>query len=185
MSINSTPHITSKELFLTFTKMGLKGFGGVGPFVYTTIVEEKEWMTPKEFTELLAMGQLLPGANVTNFAAMFGYRVNGRSGAFAAVFGILFLPFLVILCLAVVYQHFGNSPVMIGALRGILSVSAGLILVTSLKLAVAQFQNSKKSWPLLMIALTIIFMLIFSLPLFFTVVVLGAVSMINEWRIYQ
>lgn len=177
--------ISSSELFFTFSKMSLYGFGGVGPFIYSIIVEEKKWMKPKEFTELLAMGQLLPGANVTNFAVMFGYRVGGKRGAIYSILGLLCFPFLIIIGLGMLYNRFGNSPLAVGALRGILSVSAGLILVTSLKIAVSQFRDDKSYWPLLLIALTIIAMLVFSLPLPAIVIILGAIAIVFEWRAFK
>ena len=71
------PQITPIELFLTFSRLGLMGFGGVMPWVYREIVEKKKWLAPQEFAELLAMGQILPGANVTNLSAMLGYRFAG------------------------------------------------------------------------------------------------------------
>lgn len=182
---DSSLQVSSSELFFTFSKMSIFGFGGVGPFIYSTIVEEKNWMTPKEFTELLAMGQLLPGANVTNFAVMFGYRVNGWRGALYSVFGLLLFPFLIILGLGVLYNQFGNSPVVIGALRGILAVSAGLILVTSLKIAVSQFREDKSYWPILLIAFTIVAMTVLSIPLPAIVMVLGTIAIIFEWRAFK
>jgi len=126
------------ELFLTFSKLGLLGFGGVMPWVYTEIVENKKWLTAVAFSELLAMGQIIPGANVTNFSAMLGYRFCGLRGAAAAMLGLFTFPLGVAIGFATLYQHFGHLEVVQGSLRGITAIAAGLIISTGIKLAKAQ-----------------------------------------------
>ena len=160
--------ITPKELFLTFTTLSLSGFGGVAPWVYATIVDKKKWMTKEEFTELLAIGQILPGANVTNFSAMFGYRVCGWYGVIASMTGLLFCPFLIIISLGVLYKHYGNLLILQGALKGILAVATGLILLTGIKLMTA---IDKMKRTLFFCLCSIILVTFFNWPL--QIVVLG------------
>ena len=47
---------------------------------------------------------------------------------------MLIAPFFVVLALAVVYAQFANHPGVLGALRGMGAVAAGLIAATGLKL---------------------------------------------------
>src|SRR3546814_8376132 len=47
------------ELFLAFLGVGLSGFGGVLPFARRMLVEQKRWLTPLKFTELLSVAQFL------------------------------------------------------------------------------------------------------------------------------
>ena len=96
MNVKNQDEITAIKLFTTFTALGLRGFGGVMPYVHSALVENKKWLSNEEFSELIVIGQILPGANVTNFAAMFGYRRCGWRGSLAAVLGILVPPFLVL-----------------------------------------------------------------------------------------
>ncbi|NBP96848.1 MAG: chromate transporter, partial [Burkholderiaceae bacterium] len=37
------------HLFITFTLIGLSGFGGVLPWARRTLVEQKQWLTSQEF----------------------------------------------------------------------------------------------------------------------------------------
>jgi chromate transporter len=53
--------VSSTELFLGFLKIGLLGFGGVAPWARHVIIEERRWLTDKEFAEILGVGQILPG----------------------------------------------------------------------------------------------------------------------------
>src|SRR3954454_22416398 len=57
---------TRLDLFLTFVRIGLCGFGGVGPWARRIIVEDKRWVDEREYAELLGLCQILPGPNVGN-----------------------------------------------------------------------------------------------------------------------
>jgi chromate transporter len=122
------------ELFFTFTLLALQGFGGVLPVAQRVLCEEKRWLSPAQFTELLAVGQVLPGANVCNLALMVGDRFFGWRGAFAALAGLITLPFVIVLAATVLYAQFMAVPAVAGALKGMGAVATGLIAATALKL---------------------------------------------------
>ncbi len=123
------------DLFLSFTFLALQGFGGVLAVVQRELVEKKRWMTREEFVEDWAVAQILPGPNVVNLGVMIGDRHFGVRGAVASVLGLMFVPLLVVLALAVVYTHFAGDPHVANALRGMGAVAAGLVTATGLKLA--------------------------------------------------
>src|SRR5438477_8322909 len=81
-------------LFLAFTEIAVSGFGGTLPWSYRTLVETRRWLTDREFMEMLALGQLLPGPNICNVAVMVGWRFAGYGGAAAALAGLVLMPFL-------------------------------------------------------------------------------------------
>jgi chromate transporter len=129
------PHPKSlKDLFLSFTFLALQGFGGVLTIVQREQVEKKRWMTHEEFVEDWAVAQVLPGPNVINLAIMIGGRYFGLKGALVALAGIITAPLFVVLSLAAFYAHFAGNPNVASALRGMGSVTAGLIVATGLKL---------------------------------------------------
>src|SRR5687767_14613572 len=76
---------THADLFLAFLKVAASGFGGALPWARRMFVEERRWMTQAEFNAIYALCQFLPGPNIVNMAAVFGYRVRGTTGAAAAV----------------------------------------------------------------------------------------------------
>ncbi|MGN6703114.1 MAG: chromate transporter [Burkholderiaceae bacterium] len=122
------------DLFVSFTLIGLQGFGGVVAIVQRELVEKKRWLTADEFVEDWAVAQLLPGPNVVNIALMVGARSFGVPGSLAAAAGILTMPLVLVLLLALVYARFAGSPGVAGALRGMSAAAAGLFASTGLKL---------------------------------------------------
>jgi chromate transporter len=122
------------DLFVSFTLLALQGFGGVLAVVQLELVEKKRWMTREEFVEDWAVAQIMPGPNVINLAVMVGDRYFGLRGAMAAVSGMLVVPLLVVLALALVYAEYSSNPHVAGALRGMAAVAAGLVTAVGIKL---------------------------------------------------
>jgi chromate transporter len=122
------------DLFWSFTKLALQGFGGVLAIVQRELVEKKQWLTPEEFVEDWAVAQILPGPNVVNLSLMIGDRYFGLRGALVALAGMLTFPLLIVLTLAAVFAGISDSPGVQGTLRGMGAVAAGLITATGLKL---------------------------------------------------
>jgi len=102
--------------------------------VQRELVEKKRWMTREEFIEEWAVAQIMPGPNVVNLSLMIGGRYFGLKGALAALAGMLTVPLVLVLLLALVYAQFASHPGVAGALRGMAAVAAGLIAATGLKL---------------------------------------------------
>ncbi|WP_295954889.1 chromate transporter [Rhodoferax sp.] len=122
------------DLFMSFTWLALQGFGGVLGVVQRELVERKRWMTNEEFLEDWAVAQIMPGPNVLNLGVMIGDRHFGLRGALAASAGLLAVPLLVVLALALAYAQYADHPAVGGALRGMGAVAAGLICATGLRL---------------------------------------------------
>jgi chromate transporter len=129
------------DLFFSFTILALQGFGGVLAVVQRELVEKKRWMTREEFVEEWAVAQIMPGPNVVNLSLMIGDRYFGLRGAMTALAGMLVVPLIVVLSLALVYSRFADNPQAAGALRGMGAVAAGLITATGLKLSSAIRKN--------------------------------------------
>jgi chromate transporter len=123
------------DLFVSFTLLALQGFGGVLAVVQRELVERKRWLTQEEFVEEWAVAQIMPGPNVVNLSLMIGGRYFGLPGALCALAGMLAVPLVIVLLLALLHTRFAHIPGIGGALRGMAAVSAGLIAATGLKLA--------------------------------------------------
>jgi len=139
------PSVSRIELFLTFSRISLSSFGGALFWARRGLVEQQRWLTEREFAELLTLGQLLPGPNVLNLTVLVGYRFAGWSGAAASVAGYLGWPFLVVIGMGVLYQHYGALPQVQQALAGMSKVAAGLLLATVIKLAMV-LPRRWRSW---------------------------------------
>jgi chromate transporter len=126
------PRITRAQLFAAFSGIALAGFGGVLPHARRMLVERKRWLSDREMTELLSIGQLLPGPNIVNVGILFGVR---RCGALAAAAGLLVAPLVLVLVLGAAYLQFADLPWLKGAFQGVGAVAAGLILGMGARLA--------------------------------------------------
>ncbi|MEO8408042.1 MAG: chromate transporter, partial [Oxalobacteraceae bacterium] len=149
------------------------------PWVRRVLVEQKKWMTPAEFTELLSMGQLVPGPSVSNFTVMLGRRYFGLKGAIAAALGLYFFPLCIILMLGYLYQSYGQQPLVQHILNGVKPVSAGLVIATSLKL-VGSLPRALHT--ALFVLLTFIAITLLHLPLVLTMLVLAPVAIVAAWK---
>ncbi len=125
------------HLFLVFSGLALRGFGGVLPWAQRVLVEERRWLSREQFIETLAFGQLLPGPNICNVAIMIGDRWFGWRGSVAALGGMLAAPMLLVLGAAVLYGQVADEPVVRRALAGMGAVAGGMILATAFKLVLA------------------------------------------------
>ena len=125
---------STSDLFFTFNRLALQGFGGVLAVAQRELVERKGWLSREEFVEMLALSQVLPGPNVVNLGLMLGDRFFGVKGALAAVAGMLAVPLVIVLVLTAAYAEFSRLAVVSGALRGMGAVAAGLIIATAIRL---------------------------------------------------
>jgi chromate transporter len=130
------------DLFWSFNRLALQGFGGVLAIVQRELVEEKKWLSPEEFVEDWAVAQILPGPNVVNLSLMIGDRYFGMRGALTALAGMLTFPLLIVLALAAVFAGVSDAPAVQGAMRGMGAVAAGMIAATGVKLVASLKQNS-------------------------------------------
>ena len=129
------------ELLRAFSWLALQGFGGVLPVAQLELVERRQWLTREQFVETLSIGQVLPGPNIVNLALMIGDRFFGWRGAFAALAGLLALPLVIVMTLAVLYAQSAANSMVAGALRGMGAVAAGLIVAMALKLLPSLARN--------------------------------------------
>jgi chromate transporter len=139
--------IPASTLFIVFSRLALMGFGGVMPFAYRALVEQRKWLTAEEFAKYLAMSQMLPGPTICNVSLMVGSRYGGTAGALASISGLIAGPFLIVIALGVMYQQYGDLALFRDAIRGMAAVAAGLILATAFKMGRALFAKARWSEP--------------------------------------
>jgi chromate transporter len=180
----ATTHPASlREVFLAFNWLALQGFGGVLAVAQRVLCEERRWLTREQFVELLAIGQVLPGPNVCNLAVLVGDRFFGWRGAAAALGGIVAAPLLIVLIMTALYVQFAAVPAVMGALKGMAAVAAGLIVGTALRLL-----SSLRTNPLgpracaLLGVLTFASVALLRLPLLWVLGSLGALAVAWAWR---
>ncbi|MBV8467614.1 MAG: chromate transporter [Burkholderiales bacterium] len=168
--METTRNIPSRHaLFMGFLGIGLKGFGGVLPWARRMLVEEKGWLTSAEFTEVLGLGQILPGPNIVNVSIVVGARYHGAFGSLLAFSGLMLAPFVIVLTLAALYDHYSSFAPLRHALQGVAAVAPGLILAMALKMG---RQLERRAWSLLAGIITFVAIAILRLPLLHVLLVM-------------
>jgi chromate transporter len=118
--------------------MAAQAFGGVLPIAERVVVVDKKWLSQKDFVEMLAVAQAIPGPNIVNLSLMLGDRFQGWRGAFASAMGCLSIPIVLVSILTLLFQSFSEHPVTKGALLGMGAVSIGLVVAMGLRLLGSQ-----------------------------------------------
>ena len=122
------------ELYWGFLSIGARSFGGVVPWAHRLMVEEKRWLAPVEFSEVLSLCQFLPGPNVGNVSVVLGRRWFGLRGAVVAFLGLMALPYFWVLGLGFIYADFSSVPAVKSVVTGVGIAGAGLFIGTAFKL---------------------------------------------------
>jgi chromate transporter len=167
------------SIFLIFFRIGLFSFGGgLSGWIYRDVVTLRRWISEEEFLSGLALGQILPGANVTNLSVYVGQRLRGSLGAVCALAGLLTGPFFAVIGLAVAYGRIAGMPWIQDAMSGAAAAAIGLLLVIALKGA---HSASRRPAPFLVLATTFVAVGLLQWPLVPVVLCLAPISILLAW----
>ena len=98
------------QLFISFFKIGLFGFGG-GLAILSLIemeVEQNGWMSPQEFVDIVAVSQVTPGPIGINCATYVGYTTAGIWGSVLATLAIVLPSLIIMLSICKAYFWLGK-----------------------------------------------------------------------------
>jgi chromate transporter len=171
--------LTPLQLFISFSKIGMSGFGGVLPWARRTLVERDKILTSEEFSAILGICQIVPGPNIVNLAVCVGSRFGGAKGAAASVLGLTLGPISLVMLLAVLYDHYSYLEAVKGLLRGISAVGVGLIASTGFKMLRDEFRYPAM---LLVVIVTILAASYFHLGLGMVVLVASPLAIFLAWK---
>ncbi len=121
--------INSLMIFTTFFKVSALTIGGGYAMVPVLIrhLEKKGWVNQKEFYNLLAKAQSIPGPIAFNLSIMIGKKVGGFRGSVAGAIGVIIPPFFTIMLIGAFLTRFSNSVLIKGFLKGAFGAILGLI----------------------------------------------------------
>ncbi len=101
------------EIFLAFFIPGILGYGGGPasiPLVENEVVHRYGWLSVSEFSEVLALGNALPGPIATKMAGYIGYEQAGILGAAVGVFATVAPSLILMIALMSLLYKFRDSP---------------------------------------------------------------------------
>ena len=128
-------------LSLFFLKIGSFIFGGglvIVPLMETEVVHQFQWLTPHEFLNGVAIGELTPGPVVIT-AAFIGYKVAGCLGSLLATVSIFAPSFAFILIAAPLLSRWRQVEWVKSFLRGVTPAVLGAVAAATLPLSLAAF----------------------------------------------
>ena len=170
------------QLFTGFLAVGVFGFGGVLPLARRMLVEQRRWLAPGEFTDLLALCQFLPGGNVINLSAAVGLRFRGLAGALAALAGLMIAPVIVVVLLGLVYTRFESEPIVRRLFAGLAAAAAGLVVAIAVKIALTL---ERRPAAIVIALLSFSAVAILRLQLLPVMLVLVPISILVSWLAYR
>lgn len=152
------------QLFVTFFKIGLFGFGGGAAMlslIQYEVVENHPWLTSQEFTDMVAISQVTPGPIGINTATYAGYlATDSVFGSVVATTAIVLPSFIIMMIIASMISRFKENPWIKSIMSSLKPVIIGLIAAAALLLITEEtfgLQYSDwKAWIILVVAFILI-----------------------------
>lgn len=155
---------TFAEATRTWAQIGCLSFGGPAgqiALMHRVIVDEKKWLSEKDYLSALNFCMLLPGPEAMQLATYAGWKLHGIKGGLAA--GLLFvLPgAVVVLLLSILYGEFGNLPWIAAIFYGVKAAVLAIVIEALLRVA-RRALKTNADW--IIAALAFLALFVFGLP---------------------
>ena len=129
-----------RELAALFLRLGVTAFGGPAAHIAMMrdeVVDRRRWLSDREFLDLVAATNLIPGPNSTELAIHLGYRRGGLAGL--ALAGVCFIlpAALIVGGIAWAYAQYGTTPQVGWLMYGIGPVVIAIVVQALWKLGQA------------------------------------------------
>lgn len=173
------------QLFWAFFLIGLFGFGG--GYAILSLIEHEVmahgWMTPGEFTDIVAISQMTPGPIGINSATYTGFtacQTAGMSEAFCVLGSVvatsaIILPSLVImLIICRIYLRMKDNRWVEGSLKTLRVTVIGLIAAAALMLMTPE--NFIDGWSYVLFALVFLGTLLLKMHPILLICIAGAMG---------
>ena len=101
------------HLFLAFFIPGILGYGGGPasiPLVEHEVVGNYEWLSTQEFSEVVAIGNSLPGPIATKMAGYIGYAEGGILGSIVAMLATVAPSLILMIFMMVILMKYKDEP---------------------------------------------------------------------------
>lgn len=160
------------EALRVWFRIGVLSFGGPAAqiaLMHREVVEQRNWLTERQFLDALSFCMLLPGPEAMQLATYSGWRLHGVQGGLAAGLAFVLPGAAVVLALSMVYAAFGTVPLVAALFLGVKAAVLVIVIEALLKIA----KRALKTREAMLMALTA-FVGIFFFALPFPLIVLTA-----------
>ena len=126
------------QLFISFFKIGLFGFGGgyaMLSLIQNEVVEVHEWVTATEFTDIVAISQMTPGPIAINSATYIGYVATQNVWGSVIATAAVSLPSIIIMLIVCrFFLKFRDNKYVGYVMSGLKPAVIGLIAAAAIML---------------------------------------------------
>ncbi len=132
------PRVPLTELAALFLRLGTIAFGGPAAHIAMMrdeVVDRRRWLTDREFLDLVAATNLIPGPNSTELAIHLGYRHGGIRGLLVAGVCFILPAALIVGAIAWGYARYGETPQVGWLMYGIGPVVIAIVAQAIVKLS--------------------------------------------------
>lgn len=138
------------QLFYTFLKIGLFGFGGgyaMLSMIQGEVVSRYHWISTSEFTDIVAISQMTPGPIGINSATYVGYTAitnagyssaAGILGSLTATTAVVLPSFVLMLAISRFFLKYQKHPAVEAVFAGLRPAVVGLLAAAALLLMNAE-----------------------------------------------
>lgn len=186
-TVTTNPALTQKiprlncslrELVVYYLKLGVIGFGGpvaLLGYMQRNLVDERKWVSQKDFNDGLALAQLCPGPIASQLSMYFGWLSRGPLGALLTGIALALPAYLIVLGLTYVYLTYGELP----PLRKLFGGMSGAVLVVILFAAWRLFKQTvaKRRDLAVIAAVTLVLTVVAGSELFWVFLAAGVAAM--------
>ncbi len=134
------------ELFFSFFQIGLFSIGGgyaAIPLIQNQIVDIHGWLTLNEFSDLVTIAEMTPGAIALNASTFVGTRIAGFPGAILATAGCVAPALIIVSALAWMYYRFRSISVIKDVLQSLRPAVVAMIASAGLSILILSLWDGK------------------------------------------
>jgi len=140
---------TLAELLKTTSYIGVIGYGGpaILALMKKTFVQQKEWISEKEFMNALSLAQILPGATGVSVMGYIGFKLHKLWGGILAPLLYILPATVAMMVLAWAYFTFGSLSFVQALFAGLGALVVALLVNATLILGKSVFKKiTVKAW---------------------------------------
>lgn len=147
------------HLFLAFFIPGILGYGGGPasiPLVEHEVVGNYEWLSTQEFSEVVAIGNSLPGPIATKMAGYIGYTEGGILGSIVAMIATVAPSLILMVFMMVILLKYKDEPEVKNLTKVIRPVIAILLAFMTIQFAQESVEGIGIGYTLIIMAVSFV-----------------------------
>ncbi len=173
-----------RELAKIWIAIGTQSVGG-GPstlfLIRRFLVEERQWISAREFTEAWALSQLSPGIHLVALAGLLGQRIAGWRGVLVSVAGMMLPAGAITALMTGAYGLIQDEPLARAALAGMAPATGGMTLGLAIVMARSAM---RRGWiAAIDVAVVVVAFAILLLTTLSSIAVIGACALLGTFAL--